>query len=203
MVQFIFHYTFSPFPALILWKLRFFCSHNGDGMPDSSKEKNLDLFVRLLAKHQGQIYSYILSIVGNYHDSDDILQETASKLWVLFDRYEPGTDFLKWSLSVAFYRVLEYRKKAKLRSKILYSDDFFRQISELAPVHLSRTQEYLEKLKDCMERLQPSDAALIKLRYNQDLPVKEIAARIRKSVRNVYFSLSRIQHLLLKCIDNE
>jgi len=54
-----------------------------------------------------------------------------------------------------------------------------------------------------MERLQPSDAALIKLRYNQDLSVKEIAARIRKSVRNVYFSLSRIQHLLLKCIDNE
>ena len=75
----------------------------------SEKENNIDLFVRLLAKYQGQIYSYILSVIGNFNDSDDILQETSSKLWQMFDQYESGTDFLKWSLSVAYYRILEYR----------------------------------------------------------------------------------------------
>ena len=168
----------------------------------STKDKELDLFVRLLARYQGQIYSYILSIIGNYNDSDDILQETSSKLWEIFDRYEPGTDFLKWSLSIAHYRVLEYRKSAKRRNKIMYTDDFFKQISDLAPKHLSKTKEYLEKLKHCMEKLQPKDASIIQMRYNLDLSVKVIATRINKSMRNVYFSLTRIQHLLLKCMNN-
>ena len=50
----------------------------------SDIDTNVDLFVRLLARYQGQIYAYILSIVGNYNDSDDIFQETSSKLWEMF-----------------------------------------------------------------------------------------------------------------------
>jgi RNA polymerase sigma-70 factor (ECF subfamily) len=166
----------------------------------SEKEKNLDLFVRLLSRHQGQIYAYILSVIGNYNDSDDILQETSGKLWEIFDRYEPGTDFLKWSLSVAYYRILEYRKKAKRSKTMIYTDEFFKQLSDSAPNHLSRTREHLEKLKHCIEKLQPREASLIALRYNKSISVREIAARINRPIRSVYFSLTRVQHLLLKCI---
>lgn len=166
----------------------------------SDKQEKLDLFVRLLSRYQGQIYSYILSVVGNYSDADDILQDTSTKLWDLFDRYEPGTDFLKWSLSVAYYRVLEYRKKAKRCNKTIYTDDFFNDLSDSAPKYLSSTREYLEKLKGCIEKLVPNDKSLIAMRYYKSIPAREIASRIDKPIRSVYSALARIQHLLLNCI---
>ena len=167
----------------------------------SGNIKDIDTFVRLLARHQGQIYSYILSLVGKFNDSDDILQETSSKLWEMFDQYEPGTDFLKWSLTVAYYRVLDYRKKAKRQNKVIYTDDFFDHISDSAPKHLSSTRKYLERLKYCIEKLKPEDASIIKMRFENAIPVREIATRINRTIRSVYFSLARIQRLLLKCID--
>ncbi|NLK42153.1 MAG: sigma-70 family RNA polymerase sigma factor [Planctomycetes bacterium] len=168
----------------------------------SDIDTNVDLFVRLLARYQGQIYAYILSIVGNYNDSDDIFQETSSKLWEMFGQYEPGTDFLKWALSVAYYRVLDYRKNAKRHQKVLYSDDFFKQLADSAPQHLSKTREYLERLAHCIDKLRPQDATLIKMRYNDAIPVSDIAARINRTMRCVYFNLARIQRLLLKCIED-
>ncbi len=168
----------------------------------SEKNDKIDLFVRLLSRYQGQIYSYILSLVGNCSDSDDLLQETCSKLWDLFDRYEPGTDFLRWSLRIAHYRVLEYRKQAKGRRKILYTDEFIQQLSEPVPEKFSKTGEYLEKLKICLEKLSPHESSIITMRYHENQSVREIAARINKSVRNVYFILTRIQHSLLRCIES-
>ena len=165
------------------------------------KEEKMDSFIRLLSRYQGQIYSYILSLVGKFNDSDDILQETSSKLWEIYDQYEPETDFLKWSLSVAYYRVLEYRKNAQRHKKVIYTDDFFHQLSDSAPKCLSRTREYLEKLKCCTEKLGPEDASIIKLRYNHTVSVKEIARRINRPIRGVYLSLARIHRLLLKCIE--
>lgn len=165
------------------------------------KDQNLDLFVRLLSRHQGQIYSYILSIVGNFNDADDILQETSSKMWEIFDRYEPGTDFLKWSLSVAYYRVLEHRKNAKRRNRVIFTDDFFEHLSDSAPQHLSKTREYLERLNSCIEKLPPQDASVIKMRFSEAIPVKEIAVRINKPIRSIYFALARIQRLLIRCVE--
>lgn len=167
----------------------------------TQNSENVDFFVRLLSRHQGQIYSYILSLVGNFNDADDILQETLSKLWELFDQFEPGTNFLKWSLSVAHYRVLDFRKRARRNRKIVYTDDFFELISYSAPAHLSTTNEYLERLKICMEKLREPDSSIIKMRYAEARRVKEIAKHINKTVRNVYFSLARIQRILLRCMN--
>jgi RNA polymerase sigma-70 factor (ECF subfamily) len=165
--------------------------------------RDVDSFVRLFASHQGQIYSYILALVGNYNDADDVLQETSSKMWELFGSFRPGTDFLKWARSVAYYRVLEYRKKYKRNSKVIYSEQFLELVSESSPKYLSKTNEHLELLKYCVGKLRPPDVALIKMRYVKSMRVSEIASCVNRTVRNVYFSLSRIQRQLLKCMSRK
>jgi RNA polymerase sigma-70 factor (ECF subfamily) len=88
-------------------------------------------------------------------------------MWELFDSFQPGTDFLKWARSVAYYRVLEYRKKYKRNSKVIYTEEFLELVSESSPKHLSKTNEYLEILKSCVSKLQTSDASIIKMRYEK------------------------------------
>ncbi len=169
---------------------------------NKSGNNDIEQFMRLLASHQGQIYSYVLSLVGNYSDADDVCQETFSKMWELFDEFQLGSDFLRWSYAIARYRVLDYRKKVKRDKRISFNEEFFERVSEIAPTQLSKTNEYLEKLNNCIDHLEDRDAGLIKMRYRGAMQVKEIAGRINKTVRNIYFSLARIQRLLLECMNN-
>ena len=45
-----------------------------DGSMDSEKGKE---FVRLLLANQNRIYAFILTLVSNWSDADDVMQETA------------------------------------------------------------------------------------------------------------------------------
>jgi RNA polymerase sigma-70 factor (ECF subfamily) len=170
-------------------------------MSDSNNKTDMSGFVRLLSAHQGQLYSYTLSLVGNFADADDVFQETTSKMLELFDSFQPGTDFLSWAITIAHYRVLDYRKRKRRDSKLVFGDDFFQNISQKAPGELSKTNEYLEKLRECITKLPEQDIYILKMRYMSELKVHEISARISKTVRNVYFILSRIQRMLLRCME--
>jgi RNA polymerase sigma-70 factor (ECF subfamily) len=170
-------------------------------MSDSSNKTDMSGFVKLLTAHHGQLYSYTLSLVGNFADADDVFQETTSKMWELFNRFQPGTDFLSWSITIAYYRVLDYRKRKQRDSKLIFGEDFFQNISQNAPNELSKTNEYLEKLRECITKLPEQDINILKMRYMSELKVNEISTRISKSVRNVYFIMSRIQRMLLRCME--
>ncbi|HRS72819.1 MAG TPA: hypothetical protein P5175_13345, partial [Anaerohalosphaeraceae bacterium] len=44
-------------------------------------------FVSLLTAQQTRIYAYILSLVPNFSDADDILQDTTKIMWERFDDF--------------------------------------------------------------------------------------------------------------------
>ena len=54
-------------------------------------------FVRLLLEHQGALLRYILPLVGNLDDAQDVLQQTALALWQKFGQYDPSLPFLPFA----------------------------------------------------------------------------------------------------------
>ena len=47
-------------------------------------------FVRLLKRHERRLNAYVVSLVHNWVDAEDILQEVAVDLWRRFDAYDPA-----------------------------------------------------------------------------------------------------------------
>jgi len=76
-------------------------------------------FVRLLTQSERRVYGYILKMVVDWNDADEILQETNVRLWEEFDRFQPGTDFAAWAIRVAHYQVLTWRKRRD-RSRLVF-----------------------------------------------------------------------------------
>jgi RNA polymerase sigma-70 factor, ECF subfamily len=76
----------------------------------------------------------------------------------------------------------------------------FEKLSSTAKSKHEKFNEQLSFLKMCFGHLNESDQRIILLRYHENLKSKEIAARLGKSVRNIYLNISRIQELLLHCI---
>ena len=165
-------------------------------------DKNLKVeeFVKLLTANRNRVYAYIVSLVVNHEEAEDIMQETCVLLWQKFNEFQPGTDFLAWSLKVAYYRTLDFRKKKKKNSRVLLSDAVFQQIQQEADGRIEDVEEYVKGLQECVKKLPPHDQELIRMRYHQELTVKAISQRIGKTVQAVYYNVSRVQGILMACI---
>ena len=157
-------------------------------------------FVELLTSHQSRIHSYVLALAPNFNDADDIMQETSKMMWNKFHEFEIGTDFLAWGRRIAYYRVLEYRRKRSRNKTIRFSDEVVQVLEADSRVHQDRSREYMTSLQDCVGKLPGKDRDLVSLRYDHNLKVKEIARRLGRSVQSVYQNLARVHELLLACV---
>lgn len=158
-------------------------------------------FVSLIIANQKRIYAYILTLVPNRSDADDIMQETSALMWEQKCDFVPETDFTAWGARIAYYKVLEYRKKVKKQQRMVFLDEQFRYIETRALQHSHHVNDMIYKLQECIKKLTEQDKQLLYLKYSMELKGKEISSRINKSIRFVYLSVSRIQNMLLSCLE--
>lgn len=161
--------------------------------------KKTKVFLSLLMANQRRINSYILSVVPNFSDADDIMQETISVMWRKFDGFEIGTDFAGWGLKVAHYCILDYRKK-KSKDKLVFSESIFQQINEIAKETQDDTDDRITHLRQCIEKLKSTDQRLLKARYELNYNANSLAVQLDRSVQYIYKHLARIHHALNLCL---
>lgn len=161
--------------------------------------KKTEVFLSLLMTNQRRINSYILSLVPNFNDADDIMQETITVMWRKFNHFQMGTDFAAWGLKVAYYCILDYRKK-KGKDSLIFSESLFQQIQEIAHQKQFHTDMHIQCLRRCIENLQSADQRFLKARYELNCDVKTLAAQLNRSIQYVYKHLSRIHHTLALCV---
>lgn len=171
---------------------------------DTPKQDKVNTeFVRLLTAYYSNIYAYIVSLVANFNDANDILQETTSTMWMKFSDFRPGTDFVAWGTRIAYFKVLDYRKKKRRDQKIIFSDDIFTKFAEHAPDHIQDSGKSVQKLRECIKKLQAADSRLVQLRFLMGLTIKDVSQRLNTSIRSIYYNLARVQGLLLNCMGDD
>jgi len=159
-----------------------------------------ELFLRLLLTNEVRIFSYILTLVPNYADAEEIMQETSGIMWRKFETFEPGTDFVAWAVQIARYRILDYRRKQYRERLVCYDSKIFEQMTILATVGVGQDDHRLEALQRCLAKLRDRPRRLIRQRYYEGVGPKEIAEREGMSIHAVYKSLSRTCGQLLSCV---
>ncbi len=167
-----------------------------DGIDADEKR---DLFVRLLTSHERRIYGYILSLVPNWHDADEIAQETNVWLWREFDRFEPSTNFAAWAMRVAHFQVLSWRKQVS-RSKLVFDQEFIDLVSEQHARGKWASDDRHRALGTCIEELSSHNRELLGQCYAEGAKIKEVAERLGRTTASTYKTLQRIRLALHKCI---
>ncbi len=155
--------------------------------------------MRLLMLNDKRIYSYILSIVPNVSDADDIMQETSAVMWRKFSDFKPEMSFAAWGFTIARYQIMSHFKKQK-RSKLCFNEDLTKLLEEEVEGQFTEMDDRLDALRHCVKKLGDSDQRLLQLRYERNLTLQNIGAHISKSTRATFYSLSRIHKLLLRCL---
>ncbi len=169
-------------------------------MAESRQNGKIEQFLQLYASCEGRLFAYLTSLLGNYNDVQDVLQETLLALWQNIDDFQPGTDFYAWSRRVAFHRVLTFRKQQR-RHGIPCSDSFLAAIDSACSQKNDQFEDYLRFLDECVSKLADPDREILQARFQSQGTIKQAAEKLDRPANTVYKALARIYSVLAKCIE--
>lgn len=165
----------------------------------TEQRKKSTEFFSLYNNIQGRLYTYLMMIVHNGSVADDLLQETAAVMWEKFDQFHQGTNFSAWAICIARNMAFEFLRKNK-KTKMLLGDDFYDQVSTVAEKASNDFYNRKDALDQCFQKLGSREQKLLRLRYQKDMPVKEISQITGQSASTVYKNMVKIFNLLKVCI---
>jgi len=157
-------------------------------------------FLDLFTGSQLRLYRYIVLLVANQVEAEDILQNTNLVMLRKCDQFRPGTNFLSWSTSIAYLEVLKYRSSKKRESPGL-SEATLEMLSAEALERSSILERRNAALPGCMEQLSPGDLSLVTDHYFRGLSWETIAEALGRTSSSVRHSICRIRRELKRCID--
>jgi len=157
-------------------------------------------FMGLIVSSQKHIFSYIITMVPNNSDAEDILQDTMTIMWRKFDEFERGSNFVAWGITIAKYRILKYREKT-INSKLHLDDDVLELLEKQSGGLLEKLDNRLDVLKNCVKKLTRKESNLIRMRYEKNQSFRTIAASVGLSSTAVFKTISQIHCKLMRCIN--
>lgn len=159
------------------------------------------LFLRLFLQNERRLYAYILTLLPHRADADDVLQDVSMVMWDKFDDGQPPDDFTAWGCRIAYFKVLDFFKKAR-RCKVRFSQALLERVAETAAEQAGTLQldERREALADCLAKLSPRDRDLLNRRFAEGASTQSAAAEVGRSVDAVYKALAKIRQALFDCV---
>jgi RNA polymerase sigma-70 factor (ECF subfamily) len=155
-------------------------------------------FSQKLVRIQRALYSYILCLLPNRTDAEDVLQETNLVLCKKFNEYDEKGNFQAWAFRIAKFQVMAHLTKNR-RSKICFSNEL---VETLAEEEFDQSQLKLSQkaLQLCYEELPLHMKDIARLRFKDEAPLKEICKKVGRPMGSVSATLHRIRGHLLQCV---
>jgi RNA polymerase sigma-70 factor (ECF subfamily) len=168
---------------------------------EDSRPLKVKQFLPLFLQNERRLYAYILTLLPNRADADDVLQEASLVMWDKFDEDDPPDDFTAWGCRIAYFKVLDFCKKRQ-RSRVLFSQAMLERVAETAVEQSAALQldERREALAGCLAKLAPRDRDLLSRRFAEGATVQATATALGRSADAVYKALARIRRALFDCV---
>ncbi|MBI9015805.1 MAG: sigma-70 family RNA polymerase sigma factor [Phycisphaerae bacterium] len=162
-------------------------------------KSHTEQFLRLLMENQKRIQTFILMLVPNFSDAEDILQDTISVMWNKFEHYEPGTHFAAWGIQIARNKIMNFRKK-KYHAPMNFDESLLEALVDQAVMMNDELDWRLEILQGCRRKLEQRDREILRLRYEEKIKAEEISKAVNRSIHSIYKDMSRIHTQLQRCV---
>jgi len=162
-------------------------------------------FVILMTRHQRQIWWFINSLLSAATDADDVLQETSLVLWRKWNQFDREREFVAWACGIARLQVFKFVRENK--SKRTYLNEIV--LGEIADIaqreiqNMSRVENRLTALKDCVQSLTEPERTLIQKRYNDAWTTQQLADDLSRPLVTVYKILARTRGKLSDCVNRK
>lgn len=152
---------------------------------------------------QPVVSAFLTSVVRDFRDRDDVLQDVAVAVVESFDRWDSERPFVAWAMGIARNQVGLYLRRRRRDRQVL---EFDSETMDSLAVAFSSVAEVgeprLDFLHECLKSLEGRARTMCELRYQKDLKPAAIADVIGMTANTVAKSLQRIRDQLRNCIEH-
>lgn len=133
-------------------------------------------FSLLYRRYAGKIYSKCLSLLKDETQAQDATQEIFMKIFTNLSRFRERSKFSTWVYSITYNYCIDFLRRRK-KMKAIFSDEMEKapdvpdqEISDKILLELE-----IEKLKQVLDNIPPGDQAILLMKYQDQMSIKEIA----------------------------
>ncbi len=158
------------------------------------KSRNSSYFTMLYARYSGKVFSKCISLLKDEQLSDDATQDIFLKIYLNLAKFSGKSKFSTWVYSITYNYCIDYiRKKKKERN--IFSEDIENVGEPLTDVPDHELLEIeVSRLKRVMEVIPPGDKAVLLMKYQDDMSIRDIAEVLSKSESAIKMKIKRAKH---------
>lgn len=145
---------------------------------------------------------YVLTLLPDYHQAQDVVQEVARLLWQKREEYDPGRSFLLWARGFAHFEVLKVLKRQAVRGKY-FSEELVEELAQQRIAQEDQLAAQREALTGCLQKLDAASRELLRSRYDGEMTVQQLAEQQGKSANALSIMIHRIRQKLVECVNRE
>jgi RNA polymerase sigma-70 factor (ECF subfamily) len=167
-----------------------------------TRQGELEAYGELVRRHQDGVFNACYRVLGNWHEAEDMAQETFVRGFERLDRYDINRPFGPWIRKVGVN--LSLNRLAHLRSTYppaleLEDEHDLAPGQEMDPPHTaSEKSETAAALRQAILDLPAHYRAVIELRHFQEMSYQEMASQLAIPVSDVKSHLFRARRAIAR-----
>jgi len=169
----------------------------GDETEDS-RQAGLRQYAQFVREHQDGIFTYVLHIVGNREDAEDITQDALLQAYRTWSQVEPESagGYVKWCFRIARNLAIDTLRKKKPRGVEEEEMERTADTKALRPEDVYEHRVQANQVKECIQSLEEKYREVLILRYQEEMSYEKIAEVLELPVSTIETRIHRAKKML-------
>ncbi len=155
-------------------------------------------FDQLYLKYSSKVFSKCISLLKNEAAAQDATQDIFLKIFLNLSKFGGKSKFSTWIYSITYNYCIDIIRKGK-KEKNIFSEDIENapDIAEEVPDSALLEME-VKKLKVILDKIPVGDKAVLLMKYQDDMSIREISDSLDKSESAIKMKIKRAKHKVQK-----
>ena len=156
--------------------------------------QNSAYFNILYKRYSTKVFSKCISLLKSESLAQDAMQDIFIKIYLNLAKFSGKSKFSTWVYSITYNYCIDFIRRKK-KEKNIFSEDIE---NTAEPIEEVPDKELLEmqvgRLKRVLTEIPTGDKAVLLMKYQDELSIKEIAAMLNKSESAIKMKIKRAKH---------
>ena len=160
-------------------------------------------FDQLYGKYSTKVFSKCISLLKDEGRAQDATQDIFLKIFLNLSKFGGKSQFSTWIYSITYNYCIDLIRKKK-KSGNIFSDEIERapDLAEEVPDSALLEME-VKKLKIVLDLIPVGDKAVLLMKYQDDMSIREISETLNKSESAIKMKLKRAKHKAQKVYEDK
>lgn len=170
----------------------------------AAQEHDLAAFAKLLQRYQKLVRAFLAVRLRHHHDVEDLTQEVFITAFRKIHQCRPEDPLEPWLRRIAVNLLANHRRKFRAMPVGLM-EELLTALDHKIEAYCEGDREVaaLEALQDCLRGVEESSRRLLQARYEQGIPMDDLARHLGRKPSALSMQLHRLRLVLGNCIDEK